>query len=235
MKSLCSSLHHYFPHLLFLSTSKKGDMCMWTTGGGKKNCTVAFGKASSIQQTAPTHYQVSTIPSSSSLSLSLPLEIDWKKEPTTTISVIFYMGRSVMMGVGNEDTCLLRSCVLCIPCSVMEHVGYLSIKYTLDRRSHLTSLVSCHHTSITFVWRLVSRCVFAAINFVPSRFHVWLLGCVRPAPRQTTNPLRLVFSLRLSLRDYYFLFLSVCVWVLFLSFQSCSGDCTHSKSDDYHR
>lgn len=70
MKSLCSSLHHYFPHLLFLSTSKKGDMCMWTTGGGKKNCTVAFGKASSIQQTAPTHYQVSTIPSSSSLSLS---------------------------------------------------------------------------------------------------------------------------------------------------------------------
>jgi hypothetical protein len=28
MKSLCSSLHHYFPHLLFLSTSKKGDMCM---------------------------------------------------------------------------------------------------------------------------------------------------------------------------------------------------------------
>ena len=129
MKSLCSSLHHYFPHLLFLSTSKKGDMCMWTTGGGKKNCTVAFGKASSIQQTAPTHYQVSTIPSSSSLSLSLPLEIDWKKEPTTTISVIFYMGRSVMMGVGNEDTCLLRSCVLCIPCSVMEHVGYLSKIY----------------------------------------------------------------------------------------------------------
>ena len=138
------------------------------------------------------------------------------------------MGRSVMMGVGNEDTCLLRSCVLCIPCSVMEHVGYLSIKYTLDRRSHLTSLVGCHHTSITFVWRLVSRCVFAAINFVPSRFHVWLLGCVRPAPRQTTNPLRLVFSLRLSLRGYYFL--CVCVWVLFLSFQSCSGDCIHTAS-----
>ena len=147
------------------------------------------------------------------------------------------MGKSVM-GVGNEDTCLLRSCVLCIPCSVMEHVSSISLKYTLDRRPHLTSLVSCHHTSIVYSYicnfcmkARVALCVcchkFRSISF--SRPTAWLL---RPAPRQTTNPLRLVFSLRFSLRGHYFL--CVCVWVLFLSFQSCSGDCTHSESDDYH-
>lgn len=77
--------------------------------------------------------------------------------------------------------CFVR--VYCVSRAALWNMWGISLKYTLDRLSHLTSLVSCHHTSILYSYicnfRMKARvalCVcchkFRSISF--SRLTAWL-------------------------------------------------------------